>query len=104
METLYNTSCYISPAPTGSPSKSQIIFLCDAFGLNLINNKLLADRYAAQTGMKVIVPEVIPGGPADVSVMGMMDTIMEPVGWFDIMGQLYRPVHDQSESKCAENI
>ena len=38
METLYGVSTYVSPAPEGSTSKSTILFICDAFGLNLINN------------------------------------------------------------------
>lgn len=38
METLYGYSTYVSPAPEGSTSKSTIFFICDAFGLNLVNN------------------------------------------------------------------
>ena len=90
METLYGFSCYVASPPAGSTSKSEIVFLCDAFGLKLINNKLLADRYAADTGMKVIVPDVLPGGGVDVYGLDLLDTVTKPVGWIDIMGQLRR--------------
>jgi hypothetical protein len=38
METVYGVSTYVSPAPAGSTSKSTILYICDAFGLNLVNN------------------------------------------------------------------
>jgi len=89
-ETLYGKNCYIASPPASSTSKSAILLLTDAFGLDLINNKLLADKYAAQTGFKVVVPDIIPGGPAPVSLMNTMHEVMAPVAWLDIWGQLYR--------------
>ena len=90
IETLYGKECYVANPPSTSTSRSAILFLTDAFGLELINNKLLADKYAAQTGFKVIVPDIIPGGPAPVSLMNTMDDLMAPVAWTDIWGQLRR--------------
>lgn len=91
METLYDLATYVSPAPEGSTSKSTILFICDAFGLNLINNKLLSDRYAADTGCRVLTPDFFPGGTAlSVNVMNYMDTIFKPVAWTDILGQIWR--------------
>ena len=91
MKTVHGVSCYVTrPASSSPTSKSQIIFLCDAFGLNLVNNKLLADRYASDTGMKVLVPEVIPGGGAPTNVLGLMDSMLKPVAWLDFWGQLAR--------------
>lgn len=89
-ETLYGKNCYVAPAPSTSTSKSAILFITDAFGLKLINNKLLADKYASQTGFKVIVPDIIPGGPADISLMNSMHTMTSPVRWLDFWGQLRR--------------
>jgi dienelactone hydrolase len=89
-ETLYGKNCYIASPPADSTSKSAILFLTDAFGLDLINNKLLADKYAAQSSFKVVVPDIIPGGPAPVFVLNTMQEIMAPVAWFDIWGQLRR--------------
>jgi dienelactone hydrolase len=89
-ETLYGKNCYIASAPASSTSKSAILFLTDAFGLDLINNKLLADKYAAQTGFKVVVPDIIPGGPAPIYLMNTMYEVTAPVAWLDIWGQLRR--------------
>lgn len=89
-ESLYGKRCYVATAPSTSTSESAILFLTDAFGLELVNNKLLADKYAAQTGFKVIMPDIIPGGPAPISLMNSMQDILSPVGWLDIWGQLRR--------------
>jgi len=89
-ETLYGTKTYVSSPPSTSTSKSTIIFCCDAFGLNLLNNKLLADQYAAATGFRVLVPDQIPGGGVNLKVMDVMDTISEKIAWYDIWGQLRR--------------
>lgn len=55
---LYGVPAYIALPPENSSPKSSILFLTDAFGLKLINSKLLADRYAAETNCKVIMPDV----------------------------------------------
>ena len=89
-EVLYGKKSYIVSAPPTSTSQSVILFLTDAFGLDLINNKILADQYAAKGGFKVIMPDVIPGGPASISLLNNMHDLMEPVAWLDIMGQLRR--------------
>ena len=39
-----------------------IIIFTDAFGPSFINNKLLADAYAATTGLRVLVPDIISVG------------------------------------------
>jgi dienelactone hydrolase len=89
-ETLYGKKCYVASAPPTSASTSAILFLTDAFGLGLVNNQLLADRYAAETGFKVVVPDIIPGGPAPITLMESMHVLGAPVDWLDIWGQLRR--------------
>jgi dienelactone hydrolase len=89
-EEIHGLRTYVASPSPSSTSKSTIIFITDAFGLELINNKLLADRYAAGTGFRVLVPDVIPGGPASIAVMNPMESIFEPVKWFDIWGQIKR--------------
>jgi len=91
MQTLHGYPCYVASASAPAKSKSTIIFFCDAFGLNLINSKLLCDKYAAETGFRVIAPDVIPGGPVPVSAMAKMESAMgKKVAWWDIRGQLKR--------------
>jgi dienelactone hydrolase len=93
VQTMYGYPCYVAAPPPTSQSKSTIIFFCDAFGLNLINNKLLCDKYAAGTGFRVIAPDIIPGGPVPVSLMADMESIMgTSVAWWDIWGQLKRAI------------
>jgi dienelactone hydrolase len=89
-ETIYGVKTYVSSPSSTSTSKSTILFCCDAFGLSLVNNKLLADQYAAATGFRVLVPDQIPGGGVNLGVMNAMDTISDPVAWSDIFGQLRR--------------
>jgi dienelactone hydrolase len=89
-ETLYGTRTYISSPPSTSTSSSTILFCCDGFGLNLVNNKLVADQYAAATGFRVLAPEQIPGGGVNLAVLDAMDTLYDEVAWWDIRGQLRR--------------
>src|SRR2546421_732308 len=91
IETLHDRKCYVaSPTSTTSTSTSVIIYITDAFGLNLINAKLLADRFATETGCKVLMPDVIPGGGAPVRLLTNTDTLETPVAWYDVAGWLRR--------------
>lgn len=90
IETLYGRTTYIAGPPPTSPKGSTIIYYTDAFGLDLVNNKLLADAYAVATGFRVLVPDVIPGGPMSPDLMPMMDKVMEPVPLFNLWGQVTR--------------
>lgn len=87
---LYGKRTYVALPPASSTSASTIIYCCDAFGLNLVNNKLLADEYAAATGFRVLVPDQIPGGPISLAVLDVMDTLTNKVDFWDIWGQLRR--------------
>ena len=89
-ETVHGKKCYVASPPSTSTATSVIIYLTDSFGLNLINTKLLADRFAAETGCKVLVPDVIPGGGGPVSLMYSTEAMTAPVAWFDVLGQLKR--------------
>ncbi|KAF1996178.1 hypothetical protein P154DRAFT_525750 [Amniculicola lignicola CBS 123094] len=91
--TLYGLSTYVASPPSTSTSQSTIILFTDAFGLKLVNNKLIADAYAVATGFRVLVPDIIPGGPMSPDVMPIMDKVMEPVSTFDILGQAARVFH-----------
>lgn len=85
-EQLYGYQCYVGRPPPGSAktSPSQILFIPDAFGLNLVNNKLLVDRYATETGCKVVMPSIIPGGGLPVYMIQMIDTLTTPTAWTDV--------------------
>lgn len=70
--------------------KSTILFLTDVFGLKLINSKLLANRYAAKTKCKVLMPDIIPGGGASPYYIDKIAVLTDQVGWMDLWGQLNR--------------
>lgn len=77
--TLHGWKTYIAG---DANAKSAILYLPDAFGLKLINNKLLADRYAAGTGCKVLIPDLLWRGGADPSYMDAVETLLTPGGNF----------------------
>lgn len=74
-EDLYGFKTYVT-GDKEATSKSAIIYLPDFFGLNLVNNKLLADRYAQGTGCKVLFPDIIPGGGASDSYLPLMVSLL----------------------------
>jgi dienelactone hydrolase len=90
IEPLYGLPTYITTPPSNTTPESTILFLTDAFGLKLINSKLLADHYAAETGCKVLMPDILPGGGASPAYIGKIAVLTEPVGWTDLWGQLNR--------------
>ncbi|KAM5349207.1 hypothetical protein ACJ41O_009030 [Fusarium nematophilum] len=89
-ETISGILTYVAKPPTGTTSTSSIIFITDAFGFNLVNSKLLADEYAAQTGYRVLVPDIIPGGGVPVDSLELMESVSSPVGILDLPGQAAR--------------
>lgn len=89
-ETLHDILTYIATPETGVTSNSKTIFVTDVFGFNLVNNKLLADKYAADTGCMVLMPSIIPGGGAPLSAIELFDYLSTPVGLFDLAGQAKR--------------
>ncbi|KAL0960846.1 hypothetical protein HGRIS_005863 [Hohenbuehelia grisea] len=54
---------YFTPAPGEATTKRAIIFLTDAFGLPLVNSKLLADMFAERLACDVWVPDLFDGVP-----------------------------------------
>lgn len=76
METIHGIRTYVTGGSDPSRSKSAIIYLTDAFALRLVNNKLLADKYASSTGCRVLIPEVVYNGGLDPSLMPQMEVAM----------------------------
>jgi dienelactone hydrolase len=91
-ETLHGVRTYIAAglAEGTTSSASTVVFITDAFGFNLVNSKLLADDYAARTGFRVLVPDIIPGGGVPAYSLELMSAASAPVGLLDIPGQLWR--------------
>jgi dienelactone hydrolase len=89
-EQIHGLRTYITGPSATSTSKSTIIYFTDAFGLELINNKILADRFATGTGLRVLMPDIIPGGPVSIGLIEPMENAFKPVTWWDIWGQIKR--------------
>ncbi|KAF2446932.1 alpha/beta-hydrolase [Karstenula rhodostoma CBS 690.94] len=90
IETLYGVPTYVASPQDTFSSLSTIVYFTDAFGLDLVNNKVLADAYASATGVRVLVPDIIPGGPVPVWLLDTMETVMGSVSLFDVSGQVKR--------------
>ena len=76
IETLHGITTYIAGGSDPSRSKSTIIYLPDAFSLKLVNNKLLADKFASTTGCRVLFPDVVLNGGMPAHVLESVEYIM----------------------------
>ncbi|KAF6742995.1 dienelactone hydrolase endo-1,3,1,4-beta-D-glucanase [Ephemerocybe angulata] len=63
VEEIGGINTYVAiPTEDDYPKDTVILFLTDVFGLELVNNKLLADDFA-RNGWKVVVPDLFNGDP-----------------------------------------
>ena len=84
IETIHGLPTYIADPPAGQKSKGLIVFLPDAFGLELVNNRLLADKYAKKTGARVYLPDFMNGHYMGAHMFEVMDVILKKNGtWMD---------------------
>jgi len=61
-EKIGNLETYVAqPTPGEARQDVAVIFACDAFGLGLINNKIIPDRLADALGCTVYVPDLLEG-------------------------------------------
>lgn len=88
LETIHNVPTYITRG--SAPSNSTIIFLTDGFGFNLVNNKLLADQYASRTGLRVLMPNLLPNGGVPLVMMRLSDGMTTPTPWWNLVRQARR--------------
>lgn len=81
MEKLGPYDTYIATPSSGSPSPTRAIFFaCDAFGLSLINNKLLPDQMANRLGVNVYIPDYFEGKGVQPNKLQMPATAKEMRG------------------------
>lgn len=52
---------YVSNPPEERPAKGIIVIIPDAFGIDFVNNKILADHYAEKGGYRVYLPDFMEG-------------------------------------------
>lgn len=88
LETIHDVPTYITRGT--ATSNSTIIFLTDSFGFKLVNNKLLADQYAARTGLRVLVPDLLPNGGAPLAMVRWLADVSLDAAWWNVAGQARR--------------
>jgi hypothetical protein len=111
METMYGLPTYVSPAPEGSTSKSTIFFICDAFGLELVNNvrlsylflaldwrhsqeEVLQDIESSLVLMSLLVDCPQTRSLLSVPILTIAETTFRPIRrghWLPSSGALYHP-------------
>ncbi|KAI0314053.1 Alpha/Beta hydrolase protein [Amylostereum chailletii] len=67
-ETLGGIKTYVAKPTTDYPKNKAILYLADAFGLELANNLLLIDDFA-RNGFQVYAPDLFEGDPVPIAQM-----------------------------------
>jgi dienelactone hydrolase len=103
--TLHGLETYTAQPPSSAPSKGIIVIIPDAFGIEFINNKILADHYAAKGGYTVHLPDFMAGASAPVGLLDSIHAVQTSDSWAI---KLYVPCFDLYlsilESRLAFNV
>ncbi|KAI3401491.1 hypothetical protein diail_10925 [Diaporthe ilicicola] len=75
---LHGLDTYVSEPPEGRPAKGIIVIIPDAFGIDFVNNKILADTYAAKGDYKVYLPDFMLGHSCPVWLLDTVAGILKP--------------------------
>jgi len=75
-EEIKGIKTYVATPKTDYPKDKAILYLTDVFGIELPNNRLLADDFA-RNGFKVYVPDLFEGDPVE-------EDALKPGGNFDL--------------------
>jgi hypothetical protein len=60
-EVIFGRNAYIAEPKSGTAAKGIIVIIPDAFGWQFVNNRILADHYAARGDFKVYLPDFMDG-------------------------------------------
>ena len=60
-EAVYGLRTYIAEPSDGKPAQGIIVIIPDAFGVDFVNNQILADHYAAAGQYLVYLPDFMDG-------------------------------------------
>jgi dienelactone hydrolase len=59
--TIHGLRVYVAEPDVDIKPKGLIVMIHDAFGMDFVNNKILADRYAKRGGFLVYLPDFMDG-------------------------------------------
>lgn len=60
-DSVYGRRAYIAEPPTGKDPLGIVVIIPDAFGVDFVNNQILADHYASAAQYLVYLPEFMDG-------------------------------------------
>ncbi|KAL3422612.1 dienelactone hydrolase family protein [Phlyctema vagabunda] len=86
---IHGLDVYVTEPDAGVKPKGLIVIITDAFGMQFVNNKILADRYAKRGGFVVYVPDFMAGRPLPLTANGLTEKLMKRTSW---LGMLYKPI------------
>ncbi|KAF2786636.1 alpha/beta-hydrolase [Melanomma pulvis-pyrius CBS 109.77] len=82
-ETVYGLRTYIAEPAGGKETLGIIVIVPDAFGVDFVNNQILADHYASAAQFLVYLPDFMNGNAAPVRTMiNMAHMWDENESWF----------------------
>ncbi|KAK2597519.1 hypothetical protein N8I77_012300 [Diaporthe amygdali] len=84
---LHGLDTYVTEPAEGRHVKGIIVYIPDAFGIDFVNNKILADTYAAKGDYKVYLPDFMFGHSCPSWVLGSIKSITSSGDY------LYKPYH-----------
>jgi dienelactone hydrolase len=61
VEQVFDRATYIAEPPNGVEPKGIVVIVPDVFGWDFVNNRLLADAYAAKGNFRVYLPDFMDG-------------------------------------------
>ncbi|KAH9016710.1 alpha/beta-hydrolase [Lactarius hengduanensis] len=101
-EEINGIKTYVATPKTDYPKDKAILYLTDAFGLELDNNLLLIDDFA-RNGFKVYAPDLFEGDPADQNALDPGFNF-DVIKWlskhkFEHTGERVRTVIEELKSK-----
>lgn len=59
--TVYGLRTYIAEPAAGKPALGIVVIIPDAFGVDFVNNQILADHYASAAQFLVYLPDFMNG-------------------------------------------
>ena len=69
---MFGRRTYVSEPPSGKKAQAIIVIVPDAFGVDFVNNQILADHYASAGPFLVYLPDFHDGSASKVSTMKNM--------------------------------
>lgn len=90
IEKIHGRETYVAQPPNNLSPKGIIIIIPDAFGLPFVNNKILADSYAAKGSFLVYLPDFMDGKAAPA---WLTETMPKVLATGSLMDWITKPYH-----------